>query len=679
MRPFSLLISIFLFPLIAMFLFSCASPTDPYGKDKTTLSLVGIDSRQFTDTISIKDSVGNVFSVGFSSNLPMNLDSVELKLVVPDSKDSLLKTFYKLTNLKFSDISWNSMSFSDTGTKMIYGVAYINNYPSKIPSDTIKVIIYGKPPNFKPSITIAGLTTISIGQQFNLMVTATDTDKAQTIIISLLKAPSGAVFSSAGLFLWTPPQDFFGTDTAIFIAKDNGYPIMSDTARVVIRVIDPSNNHAPKWQKDTINEVGRPGVPITVTLSDKCMDPDGDELTYSLLSGTPDGNAIVVTNGSAVYTFTPGPADTGALYSRMIAKDPKGASDTLTIALNIHVPGVDILPPIMKLVSPAGDSASVSSNALSIKIQCTDVSGVASVKCSMGVDTFTISNTDSTYTAAIVGLKSGLNIISFIATDASLSTNKDTFFVHIKYDSTIADNVAPIVRISSPSKDTVVGIDSCIIKIVSKDPSGVASVQWKIDAILFPATKSPTADSVWSATVKGLLPGTSTVTVIATDASPAANKDSAILHIKYDNDKTAPTLKLFSPAKDSASVSGNAIVIQVVCKDPSGVASITYGMGSGSPQPMTKSASADSLWSANVTGLVPGYNTIRIIAVDSTLTANRDTLLLHILYDTTTTTNPKPSWQGSRTVFPLPLPGQGRWGINGRKTGRISPARPKLF
>jgi uncharacterized repeat protein (TIGR02543 family) len=167
--------------------------------------------------------------------------------------------------------------------------------------------------------------------------------------------------------------------------------------------------------------------------------------------------------------------------------------------------------------------------------------------------------------------------------------------------------------------------------------------------------------------------------LIATDASPAANKDSAILHIKYDNDKTAPTLKLFSPAKDSASVSSNAIVIQVVCKDPSGVASITYGMGSGSPQPMTKSASADSLWSANVTDLVPGYNTIRIIAVDSTLTANRDTLLLHILYDTTTTTNPKPKitldpvdqtvLAGQPDSFSVAATGAGTLGYQWQKNG----------
>ncbi len=130
----------------------------------------------------------------------------------------------------------------------------------------------------------------------------------------------------------------------------------------------------------------------------------------------------------------------------------------------------------------------------------------------------------------------------------------------------------------------------------------------------------------------------STVTVTATDASPAHNAAAATVRIKYDNDKTPPSLRLLSPANtnDSAVVTGNATTVQVVCKDGSGVASVTYSMGAAAPQSMTKSLSADSIWSASITGLAAGqFSTLNIVAMDSSLAANKDTLIVHIKYDTT--------------------------------------------
>jgi formylglycine-generating enzyme required for sulfatase activity len=426
-----------------------------------------------------------------------------------------------------------------------------------------------------------------------------------------------------------------GTKTIKAMAYLNNGHIIYDSVNIFIypRL---EKNRTPKWQKDTINEVGQPGVPISITLSDKCTDPDGDALTFSLMSGPPDSDSIANAVSNPAYTFTPGQGDTGVFYPRIVAKDPKAASDTLTIALSIHVPKIDSLPPAMKLVYPASDNASVSSSALAVKIQCTDPSGVAGVRCSMAADTFPVTHTDSIYIAAVSGLKQGVfDTITFIAIDASSRANTDTFFVHIKYDSSMTDNVPPAIALLSPSKDTIIGSDSCVVRVKCTDQSGIASIVYALGSQKFTATKSPTADSIYSATITGLSGGSySTVTITATDASPAHNAATAGVKIKYDNDKTPPTLRLLSPSKDSASVAGNATTVQVVCKDPSGVASITYSMG-GAPLPMIKSVSADSIWSANVTGLMPGYNTLRIVAIDSALSANRDTLLVHINYDTT--------------------------------------------
>ena len=341
MRPLSLLISFFVAALLTLFLFTCTTAPNkgPTDRSNTTITLVGKSSKNITSSDMVEDSVGNMISIGFYSNFPYFLDSVQLRLIISDIKDSMLQTFTNLTSLNSSDISWHSLSFSDSGIKTIYGKAYINDY-NKPASDSITVFIHGKPLNRKPTIKITGLTTISVGQQCSFIVTIIDQDSTQKDSVILSKRPSEAVFNS-GTFLWTPPTGFIGNDTAVFIAWDNGYPVMYDTARVAITVIGSSSNHAPAWQKKTINEVGQPGVPIAITLSDKCTDPDGDTLTFSLRPGLPEGDAIITTGGTPVYIFTPGQGDTGVFYPQIVAKDPQGLADTLTIALTINAQKTD--------------------------------------------------------------------------------------------------------------------------------------------------------------------------------------------------------------------------------------------------------------------------------------------------------------------------------------------------
>jgi hypothetical protein len=444
-------------------------------------------------------------------------------------------------------------------------------------------------------------------------------------------------------FKWTPPSGFIGTSVVLFKVTDTDSPAYFDTGTVTITVSATPINHAPHWQNKTLNEETSPGNAINLTLSTMCKDSDNDPLTFTLLDGAPSNDSIASAATAPTYTFLPGPGDTGTFYPKIVVTDSKDGYDTLTITLNIHaqsVTAIDSLPPVMALLSPARDSASVSSSALTIRISCVDNSGVASVKCLFGADSFPIAKADSNrYSANIIGLKPGVfNSISFIAADSSSRANKATLTVHVKYDSTVADNVPPIITLVSPSKDTVIGSDSCVVRVKSTDASGIQSVVYKVGTQAFPATKSIPTDSIYIATVKGLAGGSnSTITITVTDASPAHNAATATVGIKYDNDKTAPALRLLSPVKDSTSVSGNATTIQVVCTDVSGIASMTCNAGTTS-YPITKSTTADSIWSSNITGLAKGqFTTLSIVATDNSLAANKATLLVHIKYDSTMT------------------------------------------
>ncbi|MBN1130034.1 MAG: hypothetical protein JXA71_13670, partial [Chitinispirillaceae bacterium] len=336
----------------------------------------------------------------------------------------------------------------------------------------------------------------------------------------------------------------------------------------------------------------------------------------------------------STWSFTPGEGDTGDVTPQIVARDPSGSTDTLTIDLAITAE--DRVPPTLTRITPARDTVTVASSTYQITISARDPSGVASITCAMGADTFPVTSSDTLYTSTVAGLRPAtLNQIAFIATDASARANRCTLYVHVTYDSTVADNVPPIITLLSPARDTIIGVDSCAIRVRCTDQSGVASVTISAGSATVPAARE--ADNVFSATIKTLIGGqNTTVTITATDSAATPNAGTSTVRIKYDNDRTRPSLALISPVTGSR-VGTSSVTVQVSCKDASGIASLTCSMGSNLFT-VTKSSSADSLYSATITGLVAGqFNQITFVAVDSSLNANRDSLVVSINYDNDTT------------------------------------------
>ena len=242
---------------------------------------------------------------------------------------------------------------------------------------------------------------------------------------------------------------------------------------------------------------------------------------------------------------------------------------------------IDSIPPIVKHLNPPTDSITVSTNSFKASVICKDSSGIASVKCSSGTDTFvTITSRQH-----LVGNNNRLvqgqyKTVTFLATDLSARANKTVLNVYIKYDSTMNDTTPPVITLVNPSKDTIISSDSSIVRVKCTDANGISSVIYSIGTQKFTATRSTSADSIFTGTVKGLAPGAySTITITATDASTAQNTAIATVKIKYDNDRTKPTVSLFDPAKDSLSINANSYAVKIVSKDSSGVASVVYLIG----------------------------------------------------------------------------------------------------
>jgi hypothetical protein len=561
--------------------------------------------------------------------LPAQTCTLIVSATDPDAFQTL--TYSKLQGPSGSAFDPQSRIFIWTSPDNFIGVDSVifkvedNGYPSLSYTKKVYINVIATITNIPPDLVVSGVRNIRTGDTCTLKVKVV-TDAAQQSFISMLWGPGGSSLKDS-IFTWVPPMGYTGRDSARFMAVTLGSAPLSDSQTVYINVsqtisapsrpdslkivrikdgkltlawhgsltadnytvfradagqgrpfaaidtvfdylfIDsigasayayyvkannsagasvPSDtvrnsvvNRPPKWQSDTVNQSNPVNTRQSVTLSDKCSDPDGDSLSFTLLPGKPDKDTVI----GAVYSFTPVITDTGIWWPRIIAADPAGLKDTLT--LKVTVTAVDMQPPALYFISP--------------------------------------------------------------------------------------------------SKDTVIGQDSCTLKVVCKDQSGIGSLTGLRDSSAFTLKKSTTADSLWTATVKGFTASRySTITLIAADSSAAKNKDTAVIRIKYDNDTTKPSISLVVPGTDSASMNSSSYTITLKCTDASGIVSVTGVLGAGN---FTGTRDTGSMWKITVTGLVANtFNTIAFTVSDSSLCANKATLTLHIKNDPTIADNIPPTF-----------------------------------
>jgi uncharacterized repeat protein (TIGR02543 family) len=515
----------------------------------------------------------------------------------------------------------------DIGTDTVIFVATDNGDPSKADTDTVVITVSADPVNHPPVLSFEGRHTVAAGAGLAIAVSATDPDEDQTVSIEVLRFPDGATFEDDTL-RWTPSEENIGNDTAIFVAADDGDPVLADTDTVVITVTEILTNEPPQWSEDTLRLEGESGVELSRELADLCSDADGDPITFALIPDQdPEGDAIVE---ETAWSYTPSDNDIGTTYLQIVASDAYDGTDTLIVELMVTgtVVTEDLQPPSMMLFTPAEDSQRVASDAYEVTISCKDESGVASVVCVMGEETFEVTvSEDTLYSAMITGLVSSeWSTVQFITTDSAPAENRDTLLVTLMYDPEATDENPPSITLVSPSTDTVIGESSLEVRVRVSDESGVARVT------IGGVEADREDDNVFSATVSDLTGGVyQTLWIVATDSAEIAHTDSTSVQVKYDDDQTGPEFTLVTPDKDSVSTGSDSYTITVVCTDPSGVTSVVADMGGES---FTGEHISGDRWDIGITGLAEGdYNEVIITATDGSLGENTETQKVYIKYD----------------------------------------------
>ncbi|MBA7583751.1 hypothetical protein ES708_25699 [subsurface metagenome] len=150
-------------------------------------------------------------------------------------------------------------------------------------TQSFTIVVSDAPPpvNHAPIITSIPNLTSLVGIQYTYTIEATDPD-GDTLTYSLTTKPSGMAINPANGFIWWVPTSAQVGSRSVTVKVSDG--VLFDTQSFIIKVSEPSvppTNQAPIIISTPVTTAT---VGVTYFYNVNATDPDGDTLTYSLIT-----------------------------------------------------------------------------------------------------------------------------------------------------------------------------------------------------------------------------------------------------------------------------------------------------------------------------------------------------------------------------------------------------------
>ena len=146
--------------------------------------------------------------------------------------------------------------------------------------------------------------------------------------IATQPANGNAILNANGTLTYVPDANFVGLDSLIYFACNSLG--LCPQATVYINVVLPSN--PPVAVNDVFNIFENDQLNNTVASNDS--DPDGDDLTFSIVNNTVDGTFTL--NADGTFTFIPNLNFYGTAVITYEACDPFGVCDQAIVTINVY-------------------------------------------------------------------------------------------------------------------------------------------------------------------------------------------------------------------------------------------------------------------------------------------------------------------------------------------------------
>ena len=432
--------------------------------------------------------------------------------------------------------------------------------------------------------TVSGAVAVTATADDNFGVAKVEFYAGTTLLATDVSAPFSTSWSTTGV----------ANGTYTLVAKAHDASGKSSTSEVVVTV---DNDTTPPSTVLTSPQSGET-VSGVVVLTANASDNKG-VARVEFYRGT----TLIGSDTSAPYSInwdtTTLPQGTYTLSAR--AYDLTGNTGTSpTVTVNV---GADTVAPTTSITSPAAGSAV--SGTVTIQASASDAYGVTKVELYLDGALFA-TDTASPYSASwdTLTASNGSHVLVSKAYDAAGNVGTSTA-VTVTVDN---DYVAPSVALTSPADGSVV-LETLQVTADASDNKGVTKVEFFVGTTLLASDTAAPYSASWS--TRTVANGTYALTAKAYDAA-GNNTTSAAVTVVVDNDYTAPTVALTSPAS-GARVRGT-ISVTADASDNRGVAKVEFFVGTTLLGSATTAPYAVS-W--NTTAVPDGSYTLTATAYDA--------------------------------------------------------------
>ncbi|MBE9078258.1 putative Ig domain-containing protein [Romeria aff. gracilis LEGE 07310] len=444
-----------------------------------------------------------------------------------------------------------------------------------------------EPPNQDPAFhSIAPSPALKLGEHFLYRAVAHDPD-ANPLTYDLPLGPEGMVIDQkTGELTWIPKANQVGKFNVILRVKDDqgGFALQTFTGEVLPK------NTAPLFTS-ALPATVKPQVGNLFQYQAKAIDADGDTLTYSLLTGAPNGMTIDATTGLLRWT----PTAVGTQEATIKVIDGKGGESLQKLALTVNPAAANQAPTITSTPRTTVQLG----NTFFYQVSTSDAEGD---RVSYSLETAPAGMTlqDGVISWTPTAAQSGTHPVTIKVSDGKLATTQ-SFPLTVAHQSV---NYAPTIT-SAPNLVTNLE-QTYVYDLVGSDPDG--------DRVFWSLEKAPSGMVIDAET--GALRwqpqpgqiGTHQVLVKITDAAGLESAQEFTLKVTGTN--TPPAI-LSTPITRAAQ--GQAYSYTVVATDPENDP-IAFSLGRR-PEGMTIGSDGIIRWTPKSTQL--GAQLVEVLATDS--------------------------------------------------------------
>ena len=465
-----------------------------------------------------------------------------------------------------------------------------------------------------PVTLIAGSTATSIDLSGNF----SDPD-GDLLTYSAQSSDTGVVTVSViNATVIVAPVDAGVTTVIVMVQDTSGLTI---TQNITITV-NPAPNRAPVVA-ETINPLTLTAgdSPTTIDLTEKFSDPDGDALSYSVVSTDTRVATVSISNS----TLTIAPVAKGTTTVMIMVQDTEGLTITRNVTVTVN-PAPNRAPVVVEAIAPLTLTAGTSATTINMASHFSDPNGDVLTYTAISADTRVAIVSVSNSLLTLTPLAEGTTTVMIMVRDTDGLTITRSFGVTVLPK----PNTAPVaVGTINPFTFTF-GEDAATVNLSAhfSDLDGDTLTYTAVSTNTRVATVSVSNSTL---AITPLAEGTTTVVIMAKDTGELTITRNVTVTVNSPPNRAPTAVATIVPLTLTAGTAATIIDMATYFSDPDGDV-LTYTGISANAAVATVSVSSSTL---AITPLAEGTTTVMIVV--------QDTSGLTITQNITVTVDPAPN------------------------------------